>query len=91
MNLVLELVAGPPEAHPQGVTALDHERRNDPVENDPVVERCRHRIPRLGVCPQLRAIGKTDEVCDGLRSMVTKKVNSNIPVICLDGCGLCVN
>src|SRR4029077_6189269 len=51
MELVAELIAGTTVTLPEGVTPLDHEVRDDPVEDRAVVERLARLLSGGGVGP----------------------------------------
>src|SRR5262245_3584855 len=67
MKLICELVSRP--AHPRSVWAasLNHEVRNDAVENQPVVKRPLLLFSGLFVCEFLGSFRQTDEILNRLR------------------------
>src|ERR1700757_562476 len=73
-ELVLELVAGIAGAGAQRVAGLNHEVRDDAMEDDAVVQRhALHHFAGLGVRPFFLASRKADKVGDGFRGLVGKQ------------------
>ena len=85
VNLITELVAGSAVTHTERVATLDHEVSNDAVEDDAVIQRgrCRHTGP--GVRPLLLPRREADEVLNRDGGMISEQVDSDVPVIGVDG------
>ncbi len=91
VNLITELVAGSAVTHTERVATLDHEVSNDAVEDDAVVQRGRRLVTRPGVRPLLLPSREADEVFDGDGSVISEQVDSDVPVIGVDGGNVGVN
>ncbi|SHS95893.1 Uncharacterised protein [Mycobacteroides abscessus subsp. abscessus] len=91
MELVGELISRAAASGAGGVTALDHESVDDPVEDGAVVERASGLA--LGVLGGvlLAAVGQADEVGDGLRGVVTEERDDDVAAVGVQGCGGCLD
>ncbi len=65
-ELVAETVAGSAGTGAQGATELDHELRNDAVENQSIVERAGHSLLGLRILPLGLTGSQSNEVGDRL-------------------------
>src|SRR5664280_833770 len=79
VDLVFELVARAAGAGTEWVPALDHETRNHPVEDRPVVQPALPPAAGLGVGPLPGALGKLDEVRHRLGCLVRKELHLDVP------------
>src|SRR6476619_2388365 len=84
-DLVVERVARSAEALTDRAAALDHEVRDDAVEDQAVVERGRVGAPGV-VLVLLLALGETDEVLHRLRGLVLEEVDDDVTVVRVQGC-----
>src|SRR5450759_4022592 len=78
VDLVFELVARAAGAGTEWVPALDHETRNHPVEDRPVVQPALLPAAGLGVGPLPGALGKLDEVRHRLGCLVRKELHLDV-------------
>jgi hypothetical protein len=85
VDLVVEVVARAPDALTERVAALDHEVRDDAVEDDVLVERAFARLAGRRVRPGLRAVGETREVLHRARCVVSEEVDDDVAVVGVDG------
>ena len=78
VDLVVEDVAGSSGTVTQRVTALDHETRDDTVEDDVVVQRSVGLRAGAWIRPRLLAGGQPHEVGDGLGSLLGVELQADI-------------
>src|SRR6266568_5510412 len=77
-DLVREAEARPAVAGAERIAALDHEVRDDPVEDRPVVERALHLLVRDGVGPLLRPLHQAEEVLHRLGCLLGEELHYEV-------------
>ena len=85
VDLVVEVVARAADALTERVAALDHEARDDAVEDDVLVERALAGLAGGGVGPLAGAVGEADEVLDRAGSVVSEEVDDDVAVVGVQG------
>src|SRR6266571_6919441 len=78
MKLISELVARPTHAAALRAAALNHELRDDAMENQPVVEWPLFLLTRFFVCEFLGALGQPHEVSNRLGCFLFEQPHHNV-------------
>lgn len=77
MKFVGKLIAWVSFAIAKGTTTLDHKVRDDPVEDQPIVERTLDPSLSLGIAKGLGSHGQADEVGDGLGGLFLEELGDH--------------
>src|SRR5271157_6409643 len=80
MELVREVVAGPPAPVSLRASALNHELRNHAVEDQAVIVIAFFFFPGSGIDKFFRALGQPDEILHRLGSFLFKQPANDIPL-----------
>lgn len=81
VEFIVELEAGATGAGAGGITTLDHETRDDAVEDRTVVKRALVGTGRVLRGVLTRTGCQARDCLDGVRGMVAKKINHDVPVV----------
>jgi len=85
MNFIVKLVTRTTGSRAKRVSTLNHEPRNDAVENHVGVQGLRDRLTGGRMGPADVASGQADEVLHGFRGMVFEEAEPNVAVVSVQG------